>query len=90
MIIPKTPPYNPNFGIRVKPTKTSHYYPNCFVEKEVGLFKGKEIIISKNFMNDKLTSRLIYIKDETGKWLKSKLKYLEDGKWKVLKGENNA
>ena len=90
MIIPKTPPYNPNFGIRIKPTKTSYYYPNCYVQKEVGLFKGKEIIISKNFINDKLSSRLIYIKDETGKWLKSKLKYLEDGKWKVLKGESNV
>jgi hypothetical protein len=90
MVISKTPPYNPNFGIRIKPTKTSYYYPNCYIEKEVGLFNGKQVILSKNFMNDKLTSRLIYIKDETGKWLKSKLKYLEDGQWKVLKGESNV
>jgi len=84
------PIQNPNFGIRIKPTKTTYYYPNCFVEKEIGLFKGKEVIISKNFINDKLSSRLIYVKDKAGKWLKSKLKYFEDGKWKVLRGENNA
>ena len=81
---------NPNFEIRIKPTKTSYYYPNCYIQNEVGLFKGREIIISKNFIDDKISSRLIYIKDKTGKWLKSKLKYFEDGKWKILKGEKNG
>lgn len=84
------PIQSPNFGVRLKPTKVSHYYPNCFVEKEEGLFKGKQVIISKNFINDKLSSRLIYVKDEAGKWLKSKLKYLENGEWKTLKGESNV
>ena len=74
----------------MKPTKTSHYYPNCYVEKEVGSIKDKEVTISKNFMNDKLTSRLICVKDKADKWLKSKLKYFEDGKWKTLKRENNV
>jgi hypothetical protein len=60
------------------------------VEKEEGLFKGKQVILSKNFINDKLSSRLIYVKDEAGKWLKSKLKYLENGEWKTLKGECNV
>lgn len=81
---------NPNFGIRIKPTKTALYYPNCYVQKEVGVYRGKEIIITKNFINDKLSSRLIYVKDQAGKWLKSKLKYLEGGEWKVLRGESDV
>lgn len=78
---------SPSFGVRIKPTKVSHYYPNMRIEKEVGLFKGHEVTVSKNFVNNKITSRLIYVKDNTGKWLKSKLKYLDEGVWKVLKGE---
>lgn len=87
-IFKKTQKPQPSFGMRYLPTKKMMYAPNCYIEKEFGKYKGYDIIISKNFTNNKITSRLIYIKDEYGKWLKSKLKYFDGEMWKVLRGDN--
>lgn len=87
----KIQPIKPiSFGIRLKPTRKIQYAPNCFIEREIGKYKGYNIMVSKNFTDNKLTSRLIYIKDKSGNWLASKLKYLEGTVWKVLKGGKNA
>jgi hypothetical protein len=90
MIQPVFKRTEPTFGIRRLPTKKIQYAPKLFIEKEVGKFKDYDIIISKHIDNNNITSRLIYIKDKYGNWIKSKLKYLEDGVWKVLKGGKNA
>lgn len=80
------PIQSPNFGVRIQPTKVINHNPRVRVEKEVGFYKDHHITLTKNYLDNQLISRLIYVKDNTGKWLKSKLKYFQDGKWKVLMG----
>ena len=90
MIIQKTPPYNPNFGITARPTMKRFYANNCYIEKDVAQIKDKTIVITRNYLFGKLASKLYYVKDSAGKWIKSKLKYVEDGKKKVLRSENKC
>lgn len=89
-IFKKTQKPSPSFGIRIQPTKIVQYYPNMHYTKDVAMFKGHEVLLTKNFIDGELVSRLIYVKDESGKWLKSKFKYLENGVWKVLWGTRNV
>ena len=90
MKIQKTPPYNPTSGIRTAPTKVSVYAPKCYITKDVGQFKDYNIRITRNYLNNKLASTLYYVTDKAGKWLRSKLKYIENGKQKLLWSKNNV
>jgi hypothetical protein len=89
MIIQKTPPYNPNFGITTKPSKKIYYLADCWLEKDFASYKGFDISITKHFMGNKLISKLFYVK-KAGEWIKSKLRYFEDGKWKVTRSESKC
>ena len=80
----------PSFQIKLQPTKITKYATNKYLTKDKGCYKGCEVIITKNFIANQLTSKLIYLKDTTGNWLKSKLKYCEGGEWKVLRSERNG
>ena len=90
MNIQQTPPYNPSMGIRLGTTKTSVYAPSCYITKDLGKFKDYKIQITKNYINNKLASTLYYVTDKAGKWLTSKLKYIEDGKKKIIWSKNNV
>lgn len=90
MNINAMPPYNPTAGIRTAPTKVSVYAPKCYIVKDVGQFKDYNIRITRNYLNNKLASTLYYVTDKAGKWLRSKLKYIEGDKKKVLRSENKC
>lgn len=85
----------PNFGVRVKPTRKIPYASNCFITEDLGVFKNKKISITKNYVDNELTSTLYYVKDNLGNWVKSKLKCFKGNKVvQELRGEcertNNA
>ena len=90
MQIQKTPPYNPTLGIRTAPTKVSVYAPKCYITKDIGQFKDYNIRITRIYLNNQLASTLYYVTDKAGKWLRSKLKYIENGKQKLLWSKNNV
>lgn len=79
---------NSSFGLH-RTTRTI-YNPNATktIADIVQLENGKRLTISKTY--DKfgvMTDKLQYLKDESGKWIKSKLQYFEGGKVvKILKG----
>lgn len=81
---------NTNFGIRIKPTKKIPYANNCYITEDIGFFKDRRISITKNYVNDKLTSVLYYVKDNVGNWVKSKLKYIENDKKRVIWSKNKC
>lgn len=83
-------PYNPAMGIRMGNTRTVMYAPSCYITKDLGRFKDYKIQITKNYINNKLASTLCYVTDKSGKWLRSKLKYIENGKQKLLWSKNNV
>ena len=59
------------------------YYDNRFVRHvtdTVHLDNGKKVIISKCYDYGNLISKLQYLKDEAGNWVKSKLKCYKNGK----------
>lgn len=74
--------------MRCVPTKISQYAPTCYITKDFGRFKDYKIHISKNYIENKLSSTLIYITDKADKWLVSKLKYFEGGERKTLWSKN--
>lgn len=90
MKIQQTPPYNPSMGIRMGNTKTTMYAPSCYITKDLGRFKDYKIHITKNYINNKLASTLYYVTNKAGEWIESKLKYIENGKKKIIWSKNNA
>jgi hypothetical protein len=90
MKIQQTPPYNPTMGIRMGNTRTAMYAPSCYITKDLGRFKDYKIQITKNYINNKLASTLYYVTDKVGKWLGSKLKYIENGKQKIIWSKKNV
>ena len=46
----------------------------------VRLSNRKQVIVSKEYYRGNLSSKLQYLKDAAGKWIKSKLDYFENGK----------
>ena len=90
MIIEPIGKPQPTFGVRLAPTKKMMYAPNCFIEKDCGEYKGRNITITKNYINNKLCSTLFYVKNKAGKWLESTLKYVENGTKKILRSKNNV
>ena len=90
MKIQQTPPYNPTMGLNRVPTKRTYYLPNGFLEKDIVKLKDHTLLITRNYPNGELNSTLFYLKDQAGRWIKSKLKYFEDGMQKVIRSENKC
>lgn len=83
-------PNNPTMGLNRVPTKRINYLPNGFIEKDIVRLKNHTLLITRNYPNGELTSTLFYVKNKAGDWVKSKLKYIEDGVLKVIRSERNA
>lgn len=67
-------PTQQTFGIK---TQRTIRYDNPYCKRIVDtafLDNGKSLRITKYFECDKLTQKLYYLKDQAGKWIKSKLK----------------
>lgn len=90
MKINATPPYNPTMGLNRVPTKRTYYLADCYWEKDIINLKDYTVSITKNFMGNRLCSKLYYVRDKAGKWIKSKLKYFEDGIQKTIRSENKC
>lgn len=73
---------NLNFGI-LKNTKKCYYASHCWNVKTFGKYKDYDIKVFEDYINGQFCSTLISI-SKAGKWIKSKLKYFEDGKKKML------
>lgn len=76
------PVENTNFGI-LKSTKKCVYAPNCWNTKTTGNYKDYEIRVFDNYINGRFCSTMICLR-KAGEWVKSKLRYFEDGKMKSL------
>lgn len=86
-------PINPiEFGITIKPIKKVPYAPGCWNEITEGKFKEYSFKIYNNFVEYEKGSTLIILK-KCGNWVKSKLKYVLNGKrktlWSYAKGVKN-
>jgi hypothetical protein len=90
MKIQQTPPYNPTMGLNRVPTRRIYYLPNGFLEKDIVKLKDHTLLITRNYPNGELSSTLFYLKDQAGRWIKSKLKYFEDGMQKCIRSENKC
>ncbi len=67
-------PKEPTFGLNVQKTIRYDDFTRKRIIDTVHFDNGKQLQITKFFEYDKLTQKLYYLKDETGKWVKSKLK----------------
>lgn len=83
-------PLNIAMGLNKVPTKRVYYSPNSFLEEDIVKLKNHTLLIARNYPNGKLSSTLFYLKDQAGRWIKSKLKYFEDGVQKVIRSENKC
>lgn len=77
-------PLNPNFKIRAGNTKVIQYAKDSYITQDFGRFKDKKILITKNFIDNKLTSTHYYLSDKHDNWIKSKLKTIENNVLKVI------
>lgn len=64
----------PTFGLNVQKTIRYDSFTNKRIIDTVNFENGKKLQITKYFEYDKLVQKLYYLKDEAGKWIKSKLK----------------
>ena len=90
MQIHKITTYNPAMGIRKTPTRYTFYDKNCYITDEFGRFKDYKIIITRNYINNKLSQTLMYITDKRDNWIMSKLKTFKNGEKTVIRSENNV
>ena len=77
-------PPNPNFKIRAGNTKVIQYAKDSYITQDFGRFKDKKILITKNFINNRLASTHYYLSDKHDNWIKSKLKTIENNVLKVI------
>ena len=75
--------YKPTFGILSKPPIKKVYAPNCWNEVLEGEYKDCTFTIYNNHQFGMKGSTVIIYR-KAGEWIKSKLKYIMDGKRKVL------
>ena len=97
----------PNFGLKrstktlYRYATDSHCVSTCSdmptlcaktIKDTVHFENGKKLTISKTYNKmGELTDKLYYLRDEAGKWVKSKLQYFKGNKLvKELKGQKNA
>lgn len=74
MIVNPIQPQQPSFGLNTKSVIKYGGFAQKSIDDTVQLSNGKSLRIIKYFDYDKLTQKLYYLKDEAGKWVKSKLK----------------
>lgn len=74
------PVESPNFGL-VRQTQIRYTAPYIKVITDtVKLANGKKVLFAKTYSGNTLESKLSYLKDEAGRWVKSKLRYYKSGK----------
>lgn len=78
---------NVSFGI-YKSTKVSDFgYRKVVCDS--GIVNNKKIDIYNSYENGQLAHKLYYLSDIVGKWIKSKLEFIKNGKIdKVVRSEN--
>lgn len=74
MIVNPIQPQHPSFGLKTQRAVRYHSFTKKSITDTAYLQNGKSLRIIKYFDYDKLTQKLYYLKDEAGKWVKSKLK----------------
>lgn len=79
----KIQPTSQSFGILVKPPVKKVYYPNCWNLISDGKCGDCTFRIYQNYIDGIKCSTLIMY-EKLGVWVKSKLKYIENGKRKTL------
>ena len=79
----KIQPTSQSFGILVKSPVKKVYYPNCWNIISEGKYKDATFKIYQNYIDGRKGSTVI-IYEKLGKWIKSKLKYTENGKRKTI------
>ena len=68
------------FGLN-KQTKIMYTKPYTkIITDTVKLANGKRILYSKTYEGNTLTSKLSYLKNAAGEWVKSRLRYYKGGK----------
>lgn len=68
------------FGLN-KQTKIMYTKPYTkIITDTVKLANGKKILYSKTYEGNTLTSKLSYLKNAAGEWVKSRLRYYKGGK----------
>lgn len=67
-------PTQQTFGLKTQRTIRYNSLQGKTIIDTAFLKNGKSLRIAKYFEYDKLTQKLYYLKDEAGKWVKSKLK----------------
>ena len=74
------PVESPNFGL-VRQTQIRYTAPYTKVITDtVKLANGKKVLFAKTYSGNTLESKLSYLKDAAGQWVKSKLRYYQGGK----------
>ena len=74
------PVESPNFGL-VRQTQIRYTAPYTKVITDtVKLANGKKVIFASTYSGNTLESKLTYLKDAAGQWVKSKLRYYKGGK----------
>ena len=74
------PVESPNFGL-MRQTQIRYTAPYTKVITDtVKLANGKKVLFAKTYSGNTLESKLSYLKDEAGRWVKSKLRYYKGGK----------
>ena len=72
----------PSFGI------LTHWHPTLYGDYKLGYYKGFKIEV---YDAKKYEQKLIYVSDsKLLQWVKSKLIYLDNGKRKIMKANNNV
>lgn len=74
MIVNPIQPQQPSFGLKTQRVIKYHSFTKKSITDTAYLQNGKSLRITQYFDYDKLTQKLYYLKDEAGKWVKSKLK----------------
>lgn len=70
----------PTFGINTNVVKRFDGIDRKQIITKGTLNNGKQLIVTDYYYRDNLIQKLQYLKDATGKWVKSKLKCYKNGK----------
>lgn len=70
----------PTFGINTNVVKRFDGIDRKQIITKGILNNGKQLIVTDYYYRDNLIQKLQYLKDATGKWIKSKLKIYENNK----------
>lgn len=74
MLIQPIQKNNPTFGVYLKTIKKP------YGKVDIGIYKGHSIEIYTAYDKMSIRHKLYYVKDKTGKWLKSRLDFYINGK----------